>query len=644
MPRLRTSRSRRIVGSGSGRGKTRSTSTKKPGISKRAVGVARGRKRLQKSSVSSSKKFLTRRGPRSQKDRGTAKSRKRVQKASGDASRVQSPETKPSPIKTRRLQKSKQLNVSRCTICKASDGELSSCSQCHKLYHLSKCILFSPAMIARVEYVQWLCPKCIRCEACHEMVDDPANVECVSCLKAWHGACKPTGSTTADRQWSCDKCLKSRSATPRKSSPQKLRRRSSNANVAQTPTPNRPLAEGGDANAVTPRRKRGRRTKNSETGFAAVDDASLPGPSGLSHHYWTANVRDSDLSALPRSVQTGSISPSIGSPKRTFVPEIPDSLSSTLGAQLFHEALKSMEECQKARPIKTEELIGPQWVNLGGETDIKVLYESPYPDDIKNAPLFFICVYCLKSFSEQNSFLVHRDCCPRICPPGQEIYRDQSGSLSFFEVDGSVERTYCRNLCLLAMLFISSKTLHSEVATFLFYILTKNDANGCRIVGYFSKEKNPSRNNNLSCLLTIPSDQRNGYGHLLIDMSYKLSALERKVGSPEHPLSDLGLLTYRKYWKSSILCYLRSRKDAHNISIKNMSLETRIHPTDIVNELLFHNLLIMKDGNYFIKTWKLAFKFPLSMLRRRTVDPTRIQWSPSFDVSSLDAQKLNHYA
>ncbi|WKX97521.1 hypothetical protein Q1695_013296 [Nippostrongylus brasiliensis] len=580
MPRLRTSRSRRIVGSGSGRGKTRSTSTKKPGISKRAVGVARGRKRLQKSSVSSSKKFLTRRGPRSQKDRGTAKSRKRVQKASGDASRVQSPETKPSPIKTRRLQKSKQLNVSRCTICKASDGELSSCSQCHKLYHLSKCILFSPAMIARVEYVQWLCPKCIRCEACHEMVDDPANVECVSCLKAWHGACKPTGSTTADRQWSCDKCLKSRSATPR----------------------------------------------------------------NLSHHYWTANVRDSDLSALPRSVQTGSISPSIGSPKRTFVPEIPDSLSSTLGAQLFHEALKSMEECQKARPIKTEELIGPQWVNLGGETDIKVLYESPYPDDIKNAPLFFICVYCLKSFSEQNSFLVHRDCCPRICPPGQEIYRDQSGSLSFFEVDGSVERTYCRNLCLLAMLFISSKTLHSEVATFLFYILTKNDANGCRIVGYFSKEKNPSRNNNLSCLLTIPSDQRNGYGHLLIDMSYKLSALERKVGSPEHPLSDLGLLTYRKYWKSSILCYLRSRKDAHNISIKNMSLETRIHPTDIVNELLFHNLLIMKDGNYFIKTWKLAFKFPLSMLRRRTVDPTRIQWSPSFDVSSLDAQKLNHYA
>ncbi|KAK6014308.1 MOZ/SAS family protein [Ostertagia ostertagi] len=159
--------------------------------------------------------------------------------------------------------------------------------------------------------------------------------------------------------------------------------------------------------------------------------------------------------------------------------------------------------------------------------------------------------------------------------------------------------TYCRYLCLLAMLFISSKISHNEVATFLFYILTKNDENGCRIVGYFSKEKNPSRNNNLSCLLTIPNEQRNGYGHLLIDMSYQLSSIERKVGSPEHPLSDLGLFAYRKYWKSCILCYLRR---------------------------------------------KLAFKFPLSLLRRRVVQPSRIQWTPDFDVTTLDPHKLNHYA
>lgn len=49
--------------------------------------------------------------------------------------------------------------------------------------------------------------------------------------------------------------------------------------------------------------------------------------------------------------------------------------------------------------------------------------------------------------------------------------------------------------------------------------------------------------------------------------------------------------------------FSRSLKDAHSISLKNMSLATRIHPTDIVNQLLHDNLLVMKDENYFFRTW-----------------------------------------
>lgn len=33
------------------------------------------------------------------------------------------------------------------------------------------------------------------------------------------------------------------------------------------------------------------------------------------------------------------------------------------------------------------------------------------------------------------------------------------------------------------------------------------------------QEKNPTKNNNLSCLLTLPSKQKSGYGKLLIDLS-----------------------------------------------------------------------------------------------------------------------------
>ncbi|KAF6175658.1 hypothetical protein GIB67_022660 [Kingdonia uniflora] len=137
------------------------------------------------------------------------------------------------------------------------------------------------------------------------------------------------------------------------------------------------------------------------------------------------------------------------------------------------------------------------------------------------------------------------------------------------QVDGKKNKVYGQNLCYLAKLFLDHKTLYYDVDLFLFYILCECDDRGCHMVGYFSKEKHSEESYNLACILTLPPYQRKGYGKFLIAFSYELSKKEGKVGTPERPLSDLGLLSYRGYWTRVLLDILKKHKS--NISIKETS-------------------------------------------------------------------------
>jgi hypothetical protein len=58
---------------------------------------------------------------------------------------------------------------------------------------------------------------------------------------------------------------------------------------------------------------------------------------------------------------------------------------------------------------------------------------------------------------------------------------------------------------------------------------------------------------------------------VIISSGYLLSKKEGKTGSPEKPLSDLGLLSYRRYWRSKILEVL-NEWNTESLSLLGMSL------------------------------------------------------------------------
>lgn len=152
-----------------------------------------------------------------------------------------------------------------------------------------------------------------------------------------------------------------------------------------------------------------------------------------------------------------------------------------------------------------------------GKYEIQTWYSSPFPQEYARLSKLFLCEFCLKYTKSKAVLERHQDKCIWRHPPATEIYRCKD--LSVFEVDGNVNKIYCQNLCLLAKLFLDHKTLYYDVEPFLFYVLTKNDKKGCHLVGYFSKEKHCVQKYNVSCIMTMPQYQRQGFGRFLIDFS-----------------------------------------------------------------------------------------------------------------------------
>lgn len=268
-----------------------------------------------------------------------------------------------------------------------------------------------------------------------------------------------------------------------------------------------------------------------------------------------------------------------------------------------------------------------------GRHRIRPWYFSPYPQELVSLNCIHLCEFCLKYVKSRKCLQRHLTKCTLKHPPGNEIYRN--GHISFFEIDGRKNKNYSQNLCLLAKCFLDHKTLYYDTEPFLFYVMTESDERGHHIVGYFSKEKESSEDYNVACILTLPPFQRMGFGKLLIEFSYELSKIEGKVGSPEKPLSDLGLLSYRSYWSETLLEILIKAPTDENgeqpqITISEISEQTSIKKEDIISTIQYLNLINYYKGQYIITINDDALQMYNNAVKKRKlrIDPSFIHWTP----------------
>jgi ribosomal protein S18 acetylase RimI-like enzyme len=273
-----------------------------------------------------------------------------------------------------------------------------------------------------------------------------------------------------------------------------------------------------------------------------------------------------------------------------------------------------------------------------GEYEVDTWYSGPYPEEyVRDDKKLLICEFCLSYMLDEECLQRHNSKCRHFCPPANEIYRskhkvkdfEKPQELSVFEVDGAKAKLYCQNLCFLGKLFIDQKTLCYDVDQFLFYVLTRNDDVGSHLIGYFSKEKHSKYKYNVSCIMVLPQFQNYGYGRFLIEFSYLLSKHENHLGTPEKPLSALGLISYMNYWKYSIIDVI---KDKESISIKEISDATNMTIEDVVCALQGANLIDKEGYAIYLREEDLR-------KTRLSVHPEDLRWTQYISIYSKNTEE-----
>ncbi|KAF8770952.1 Histone acetyltransferase KAT6B like protein [Argiope bruennichi] len=476
-----------------------------------------------------------------------------------------------------------------------NQDNLFSCCLCGTTGHTS-CFGLLPEALKQIDETKWECPRCKICVVCGVKTEHKRMLVCNLCDKIYHATCvRPVFPRPARGAWRCDSCKKKTMMSKEKNHINRM------------------------AASVKERYKKHNMKLNAVKKIKSQSYSVLK----KSKHSKKEMRRSSDSSCSsddnPVSEQKSSLPPGVTENDVSLFKNVQETALKVMG----HGSIPPEPQGRSPGAIEF------------GKYSIETWYSSPYPQEYARLPKLFLCEFCLKYMKSKNILSRHMRKCNWSHPPGTEIYRKDD--LSVFEVDGNVNKLYCQNVCLLAKLFLDHKTLYYDVEPFLFYVLTKNDETGCHFVGYFSKEKLCQQRYNVSCIMTMPQYQRQGYGRFLIDFSYLLSRKEGLPGTPEKPLSDLGRISYVSYWKSVLLEYIHAwykKESNHQINIKNIAQETGISALDIISTMKELNMIQVNEENKVIISLskKVLEEHMTKVLankhKRIELDPECLRWIP----------------
>ena len=94
-------------------------------------------------------------------------------------------------------------------------------------------------------------------------------------------------------------------------------------------------------------------------------------------------------------------------------------------------------------------------------------------------------------------------------------------------------------------------------------------------------------------------------------IAYELSKVENHIGGPEEPLSDLGLLSYRRYWTYHLFQFLMRYKVANksvSLTIAQISEKTFIHTSNIISTFQFYKMFAGQNELCFNEEHEKIFR------------------------------------